>query len=79
MTDSLGADGCKHSRYTEALCRFLHDKEMEAGRTIDSPWLVVDYASGSPRQINGYNCGVFTILNGYLLSQGVTVTANAYT
>ena len=30
--DSLGADGCEHSRYTEALCRFLHNKEMEAGQ-----------------------------------------------
>ena len=77
--DSLGADGCEHSRYTEALCRFLHDKETEAGRPAGGPWLVVDCALGSPRQINGYDCGIFTILNGYLLSRGVTVTANAYT
>ena len=77
--DSLGEDGCGHSRYTEALCRFLHDKETEAGRPADGPWLVVDCASGSPRQNNGYDCGIFTILNGYLLSRGVTVVANAYT
>ena len=77
--DSLGEDGCGHGRYTEALCCFLHDKEREAGRPADGPWLVVDCASGSPRQENGYDCGIFTILNGYLLSRGVTGLANAYT
>ena len=29
--DSLDAGGMEHGRYTEALCRFLQEKEMEAG------------------------------------------------
>ena len=52
---------------------------MEAKWEVNGRWSVMDCTARSLRQDNGYNCGVFTILNGYLLSRGVLVTANAYT
>ena len=52
---------------------------MEAGREVNGPWSVIDCTARSPKQDNGYACGVFTILNGYLLSRGVPVTMNTYT
>ena len=35
--DSLGACNMEHGRYTEAMCRFLQEKETETGREGNVP------------------------------------------
>ena len=67
------------------LC-YLFDDAMRTG-TDDSPpfedwtrgWSTTDESNDSPRQTNGYDCGVFTLLTMYLLMQGVTITSSTYT
>ena len=41
-------------------------------------WAIRDMSSSSPRQLNGDNCGVFTILSIYLLSRGVQLSCSSY-
>ena len=41
-------------------------------------WTTQDKSSQSPKQENGDNCGVFTILSIYLLSRGVQLSRSSY-
>ena len=41
-------------------------------------WAIRDMSSSSPRQTNGIDCGVFTILSIYLLSRGVQLSRSTY-
>ena len=75
----MGANGMKHIRYTSVLLRFLHKKEAELSLGDKAQWAVVDCDALTPIQGNGYDCGVFTVLNGYLLSWGVPLTAQTFT
>ena len=41
-------------------------------------WAFSDASTRSPVQTNGYDCGVFTIVSMYLLSQGHVLTPGSY-
>ena len=52
----------RNERYTTALTRYLMEKERHNGTPPPGPWTVIDRSEDAPRQHNGYDCGVFTIL-----------------
>ena len=42
-------------------------------------WTALDLSHTSPRQRNGYNCGIFMLLSMALCAQGVTLRHSSYT
>ena len=56
---------------------FLH----KAGKEVDaSGWKRIYNPRGqTPQQENGYDCGVFTIINSYLVARGVPLRRTTYT
>ena len=48
-------------------------------RTINpAPWTTSDRSGSTPRQTNGYDCGVFTLVNMSLLAQGTNLNLSSY-
>ena len=68
--DSLGSNG---EEYTDALLRYMEDEWKTAGHDGPFPkgeWSIVRL-KGLPRQMNGYDCGVFTCAFADFLSIGL--------
>ena len=67
--------------------RYLYDEKYKDVAFDQRPdfeqwkttWAIRDMSSTSPRQTNGDDCGVFTILSIYLLSRGVQLSRSSYT
>lgn len=52
-------------RYLEYLLKYLQDEHVDKNKSpLKSPelWTLVPCTSDTPRQQNGYDCGVFTCL-----------------
>ena len=66
--------------------RYLYDekfKDVAPGQRPEfeqwkTTWAIRDMSSSLPRQTNGDDCGVFTILSIYLLSRGVQLSCSTY-
>ena len=72
--DSLGGSGLE---YLEAMRGYLRDEWSKLGKpgTFDeAEWDLVPTTSNTPRQKNGYDCGVFTSTCADFLSLGVPLT-----
>ena len=86
LYDSFGTANPHHRRYLWAMQRYLFDEEYRDVAHDQRPdfeqwktsWAIRDMSSSSPRQINGDDCGVFTILSIYLLSRGVQLSRSSY-
>ena len=86
LFDSMGSVNPRHTRYMEGLRRYLFEdlhKEMpdhqrpsysEWSRT----WRLSNRSRHSPRQTNGYDCGVFTMISIYLSSRSVILSRETY-
>jgi sentrin-specific protease 1 len=60
--DSLGGSGM---RYLQVLLQYLQDEHLDKRKSpMKSPelWTLVPCTAETPRQQNGYDCGVFTCL-----------------
>jgi len=94
LRDSLGYiqdDNLLSARrkYLADMKRYLFDeyhRSEYAGRHTpgfpwevwDAQWSCIDLSSTIPRQENGDDCGVFTLIAISLLAQGITLTKNLY-
>ena len=66
--------------------RYLYDEEYKDVPVEQRPdfeqwkttWAIRNMSSSSPKQTNGDDCGVFTILSIYLLSRGVQLSRSSY-
>ena len=66
--DSLGGSG---KMYLQVLLKYLEDEHMDKKKTpMKSPelWKLVSCTDDTPRQQNGYDCGVFTCMFADFLS-----------
>jgi sentrin-specific protease 1 len=67
--DSLGGSGL---HYLKVLLQYLQDEHMDKKKCpMKSPelWTLVPCTKDTPRQQNGYDCGVFTCLFADLISR----------
>ena len=72
--------------YLQAMRRYLYDEMFKGASpgqqtditTWEMTWKIRDMSSSSPRQRNGFDCGVFTLFSIYLLSRGVALTSTSY-
>ena len=86
LYDSMGGPNPRNNKYLLALRQYLYDEECKTVAPERCPdfeqwrmdWTIRDMSRHSPRQRNGDDCGVFTILSIYLLSRGVSLSKNSY-
>ena len=86
LYDSMGGPNPSNRKYLLALRYYLYDEECKTVAPERCPdfeqwkadWRIRDMSRHSPRQRNGNDCGVFTLLSIYLLSRGVRLTKNSY-
>jgi hypothetical protein len=68
--------------YLETMLRYLGDKFTEhIGGDCEAwmaSWTLVDESELSPRQSNGYDCGIFTMCNATFLAQHLPLSASTY-
>ncbi|GAX23363.1 sentrin-specific protease 1 [Fistulifera solaris] len=60
--DSMGGDGC---RYLNALFQYLKDEHQDKKKCPlpdEDEWEFIECTSDTPRQRNGFDCGVFTCM-----------------
>lgn len=81
QTDSSNTNG----HYLDAMVRYFHDVEVAVGRTTSNledyvqRWRKINRSGSSPKQTNGYDCGVFTLINLAVIAQGHTPSQTVYT
>ena len=85
LYDSMGRKA-NNGIYLNAMRRYLYD---EHAKTTNGPvdtfaawaraWTVVDSSDSSPRQQNGDDCGIFTLVSMAMLIQGIRLTPRTYT
>jgi len=84
--DSMGTVNPTYNRHLEALRRYLfHDlhkhlpeQSWPAYGAWSRHWRTRNASRMSPRQLNGYDCGVFTMVSSYLLARGVHLARDTY-
>ena len=70
--------------YLTAMQRYLKEAEAEAargppGRSSNlASWTTSNRSGSTPKQTNGYDCGVFTLVNMSLLARGETLNSSSY-
>ena len=69
--------------YLQTMRRYLHDEMFKSASpdqrpNITTTWKTQDMSSSSWRQLNGCDCGVFTLFSINLLSRGVALTSTSY-
>ena len=73
-----------NSRYLRVMKRYLQDAEAEvvSGRTEQTsqsgPWTIQNRSGTTPKQTNGYDCGVFTLVNMSLIARGIRLDQGSY-
>jgi len=82
LWDSLGRYD-SNQLYLNSMKRYLKDKYQETFPAEDadewiSQWSLSDNSDNSPRQHNGYDCGIFTITNMTFLAQNVPLSSSLY-
>ena len=82
--NSSGRQSVNMSYLTHAL-QYLYDElSTSSSRTLSNfqtwrqSWTLEDRSDDSPRQGNGYDCGVFTLVSIALLAQGVKLNKESY-
>ena len=84
MFDSQGvnAENKKHLQATENYIYEALTKDQREGRqdftTLKQDWSSTDQSGNSPRQGNGYNCGIITLISMSLLRNGHRLRSNSY-
>ena len=86
LYDSFGTANPSHQKYLWAMRRYLYEEKFKDVAPEQRPafvlwkttWAIRNMSSSSPRQTNGVDCGVFTILSIYLLSRGVQLSRSTY-
>ena len=83
LYDSLGDDP-DNAAYGPSMVRYLYGVARAIGLTNQSlgQWAAlwtVTTLDNSPRQLNSYDCGIFTMTTGALLSQGCNINRPSYT
>ena len=68
--------------YLRAMKQYLGDKYREIHGSLSEEWYDLwtlnDESENSPRQNNGYDCGVFVMANATLLAQRIGLTSTSY-
>ena len=73
-----------NSRYLRVMKRYLQDVEAEVVRgsaeqtTYLGPWTIQNRSGSTPKQTNGYDCGVFTLVNMSLIARGINLDSGSY-
>ena len=83
LYDSLGRHA-NNSTYMAAMVRYLWDDCRAEEGSIEYDawaqlWTCQDMSRSGPRQRNGYDCGVFTIIGIALALEGVPLTSETFT
>lgn len=71
--DSYGSSG---KEYLQGMLRYLEDEWKDLGNCGDfsSEWKVISTTKETPRQKDGYNCGVFLCTCARYISEGLELT-----
>ena len=84
LRDSLGVVA-GNNQYMENMLRYLYDvwRETHPDARCDfvqwsREWTCEDLSGQTPKQLNGRDCGLFTLINMYLDMQGVQLGRNTY-
>jgi hypothetical protein len=73
-----------NSGYLTVMRNYLQDAEAEVARgpparTVNlAPWTTSNRSGSTPKQTNGYDCGVFTLINMSLLAHGTMPNSSSY-
>ena len=73
-----------NSRYLRVMKRYLQDAEAEVvsrrteQTTQSGPWTIQNRSGTTPKQTNGYDCGVFTLVNMSLIARGIRLDQGSY-
>ena len=76
----------ENKAYMETMRQFLYDELHKDTPVGERPgynewkkeWKYSDRSQNAPRQINTYDCGVFTLVSMYLLSRGLELSSSTY-
>ena len=85
LYDSMGSADPTNRKYLAAMRRYLYDADFENDEDradFDDwklGWSLHDRSRHAPKQQNGTDCGVFTLLSIYLASRGVVLQRSTYT
>ena len=86
LYDSMGTVNPTYNRLLDALRRYIYcelhkhlpEHSWPQYSSWSSTWSMRNASRQSPRQHNGYDCGVFTMISGYLLARGVQLSRTTY-
>jgi len=84
LIDSLGVSQ-RNAAYLPTAIRYLHDVARSLNATEltltdwQQDWTMEDISANSPRQINGYDCGIFTLVTSALLANKCGLDSSSYT
>ena len=85
LYNSMGSADPRNRKYLAAMRRYLYDADFENDEDradFDDwklGWSLQDRSRHAPKQQNGTDCGVFTLLSIYLASRGVALRRSTYT
>ena len=76
----------ENRKYMETVRQFLYDElrnDTPVGERPDydewkKEWKYSNRSQNAPRQINTYDCGIFTLVSMYLLSRGLEISSSTY-
>jgi Ulp1 family protease len=74
MYDSMGEDGM---HYLQSIFQYIKDEHKDKKKSSmpdGDQWQIIPTQRDTPRQRNGYDCGVFTCMFAYFLSKNQPLT-----
>ena len=86
LFDSMGTINTTYNKHLEALRRNLYqelhkdipEQNWPGYARWSQTWPTQNLSKQSPKQSNGYDCGVFTVLSTYLMARGVLLSRDTY-
>ena len=86
LHDSMGTVNPRYNSHLEGLRRYLYrelhknipEQNWPGYASWSQSWPTRNLSRWSPKQLNGYDCGVFAVLSTYIMARGVQLSRDTY-